>query len=167
MHHFLPMKEAANKWLNAVGKLVIDKSGLEVESNLQRYRRYKKGFLIRLESGTSKDELDFLSWLKTELGIITSLSSDTLIPGLANLVVESASEFAEHAKEFDRARWLSSEIAPIHQLMQNGVSCDMRPITSRGDIEMSRWFLEQSISITQHRYGNTNAGPKPICEGLK
>jgi RHH-type proline utilization regulon transcriptional repressor/proline dehydrogenase/delta 1-pyrroline-5-carboxylate dehydrogenase len=51
--------------------------------------------------------------------------------------------------------------------MQNGVSCDMRPITSRGDIEMSRWFLEQSISITQHRYGNTNAGPKPICEGLK
>ncbi|MEY3755898.1 MAG: hypothetical protein RL356_170, partial [Actinomycetota bacterium] len=57
--------------------------------------------------------------------------------------------------------------APIHQLMQNGVSCDMRPITSRGDIEMSRWFLEQSISITQHRYGNTNAGPKPICEGLK
>ena len=166
MHHFLPMKEAANKWLNTVGKLAIDKSGLEVESNLQRYRNYKKGFLIRLESGTSKDELDFLSWLKTELGIITSLSSDTLIPGLANLVVESASEFAEHAKEFDRARWLSFEIAPIHQLMQNGVSCDMRPITSRGDIEMSRWFLEQSISITQHRYGNTNAGPKPICEGL-
>jgi len=166
MKHFLPMKEAANKWLNAVGKLALDKSGLEVEKNYQRYRQHHRGFLIRIESGTSKDELDFLSWIKNDLGIITRLSSDTLIPRLPNLVVESAAEFTEHAKEFDRARWLSSEIAPIYQLMENGVSCDMRPITSRGDIEMSRWFLEQSVSITQHRYGNTNAGPKPICIGL-
>jgi len=166
MKHFLPMKEAANKWLNSVGKLALDKSGLEVEKNYQRYRQHHRGFLIRIESGTSKDELDFLSWLKNDLGIITRLSSDTLIPRLPNLIVESAAEFAEHAKEFDRARWLSSEVAPIHQLMANGVSCDMRPITSRGDIEMSRWFLEQSVSITQHRYGNTNAGPKPVCKGL-
>ena len=166
MKHFLPMKEAANKWLNSVGKLALDKSGLEVEKNYQRYRSYKNGFLIRIESGTSKDELDFLSWLKNDLGVITRLSSDTLIPRLANLVVETAAEFAEHAKEFDRARWLSSEIAPINALMENGISCDMRPITSRGDVEMSRWFLEQSVSITHHRYGNTNAGPKPLCIGL-
>ena len=166
MKHFLPMKEAANKWLNSVGKLALDKSGLEVEKNYQRYRSYKNGFLIRIESGTSKDELDFLSWLKNDLGVITRLSSDTLIPQLANLVVETAAEFAEHAKEFDRARWLSSEIAPINALMENGISCDMRPITSRGDVEMSRWFLEQSVSITHHRYGNTNAGPKPLCIGL-
>ena len=166
MKHFLPMKEAANKWLNSVGKLALDKSGLEVEKNYQRYRSYKNGFLIRIESGTSKDELDFLSWLKNDLGVITRLSSDTLIPRLANLVVETAAEFAEHAKEFDRARWLSSEIAPINALMENGISCDMRPITSRGDVEMSRWFLEQSVSITHHRYGNTNAGPKPVCKGL-
>ena len=166
MKHCLPMKEAANKWLNAVGKLALDKSGLEVEKNYQRYRQHHRGFLIRIESGTSKDELDFLSWLKNDLGIITRLSSDTLIPRLPNLVVETAEEFAEHAKEFDRARWLSSEIAPIYQLMENGVSCDMRPITSRGDVEMSRWFLEQSVSITHHRYGNTNAGPKPSCIGL-
>ena len=166
MKHFLPMKEAANKWLNSVGKLALDKSGLEVEKNYQRYRSYKNGFLIRIESGTSKDELDFLSWLKNDLGVITRLSSDTLIPRLANLVVETVAEFAEHAKEFDRARWLSSEIAPINALMENGISCDMRPITSRGDVEMSRWFLEQSVSITHHRYGNTNAGPKPVCKGL-
>jgi RHH-type proline utilization regulon transcriptional repressor/proline dehydrogenase/delta 1-pyrroline-5-carboxylate dehydrogenase len=166
MKHFLPMKEAANKWLSSVGRLAIDKSGLDVEKNFQRYRSYKNGFLIRIESGTSKDELDFLSWLKNDLGVVTRLSSDTLIPRLPNLVVETAAEFAEHAREFDRARWLSSEIAPINALMENGISCDMRPITSRGDVEMSRWFLEQSVSITHHRYGNTNAGPKPLCKGL-
>ena len=166
MKHFLPMKEAANKWLKSTGELAIDHSGLSVEQNIQKYRRFKKGFLVRIESGTSKDELDFLNWLKMDLGVITRLSSDSLIPGLANLVVESADEFANHAKEFDRVRWLSAEVPPVHQLVMNGVSCDRRPVTSRGDIELSRWFLEQSVSITQHRYGNTNAGPKPACRGL-
>ena len=166
MKHFLPMKEAANKWLKSTGEMAIDHSGLSVEQNIQRYRRFKKGFLVRIESGTSKDELDFLNWLKVDLGVITRLSSDSLIPGLANLVVESADEFAHHAKEFDRVRWLSAEVPPVNELMKNGISCDRRPITSRGDIEISRWFLEQSVSITQHRYGNTNAGPKPDCRGL-
>ena len=167
MKHFLPMKEAANKWIKLTGCLAIDRSSLEVEQNIQRYRRYKKGFLVRIESGTSKDELDFLAWIKKDLGVITRLSSDTLISGLANLVVESTEEFAAHALEFDRVRWLSAEIPPVYELMINGISCDRRPITSRGDIEISRWFLEQSVSITQHRYGNTNAGPKPNCAGLK
>jgi RHH-type proline utilization regulon transcriptional repressor/proline dehydrogenase/delta 1-pyrroline-5-carboxylate dehydrogenase len=166
MNHFLPMKEAANKWLKSTGTLAIDPSGLSVEQNIQRYRKFKKGFLVRIESGTSKDELDFLNWLKMDLGVITRLSSDSLIPGLANLVVESADEFANHAKEFDRVRWLSAEVPPVNELMINGISCDRRPVTSRGDIEISRWFLEQSVSITQHRYGNTNAGPKPACKGL-
>lgn len=166
MKHFLPMKEAASKWLKSNIALAIDRSGLEVEQNVQRYRRYKKGFLVRIESGTSKDELDFLNWIKKDLGVITSLSSDTLIPGLANLVVESTVEFAEHAMEFDRVRWLSAEVPPVSELMINGIACDRRPIATRGDVEISRWFLEQSVSITQHRYGNTNAGPKPACVGL-
>jgi len=166
MNHFLPMKEAANKWLKSTGELAIDHSGLSVEQNIQRYRKFKKGFLVRIESGTSKDELDFLNWLKVDLGVVIRLSSDSLIPGLANLVVESTDEFAIHAKEFDRVRWLSAEVPPVNQLMINGISCDRRPVTSRGDIEISRWFLEQSVSITQHRYGNTNAGPKPACKGL-
>jgi len=167
MKHFLPMKEAANKWIKSTGCLAIDRSSLQVEQNIQRYRRYKKGFLVRIESGTSKDELDFLAWIKKDLGVITRLSSESLIPGLANLVVESTEEFAQHALEFDRVRWLSAEIPPVYELMKNGISCDRRSITSRGDIEISRWFLEQSVSITQHRYGNTNAGPKPECGGLK
>ena len=167
MKHFLPMKEAANKWLKLIGSQPIDRSGLAVEQNIQRYQMYGKGFLVRIESGTSEDELDFLSWLKKDLGVITRLSSDTLISGLPNLVVESAEEFTEHATEFDRVRWLSAEVPPVFELMQNGISCDRRPVTSRGDIEISRWFLEQSVSITQHRYGNTNAGPKPKCIGLK
>jgi RHH-type proline utilization regulon transcriptional repressor/proline dehydrogenase/delta 1-pyrroline-5-carboxylate dehydrogenase len=166
LQHFLPMKEQANRWLKNIGTLAIDRSGLHVEENMQRYRHYKKGFLVRIDSGTTKDELDFLSWLKNDLNVKLRLSAETLIPRLNNLVVESWEEFVEHASEFDRVRWLSAELAPTNALIESGIGCDRRAITQRGDIEISRWFLEQSVSITKHRYGNTNAGPKPACTGL-
>ena len=166
LQHFLPMKEQANKWFKSVGGVAIDRSGLHVEQNLQRFRHYANGVLVRIDSGTTKDELDFLGWIKKDLGVELRLSSESLIPGLSNLVVERWEEFVQHATEFDRVRWLSAELAPTNALMQVGIGCDRRPITQRGDIELSRWFLEQSVSITQHRYGNTNAGPKPKCSGL-
>jgi RHH-type proline utilization regulon transcriptional repressor/proline dehydrogenase/delta 1-pyrroline-5-carboxylate dehydrogenase len=166
LQHFLPMKEQANRWLKNIGTVAVDRSGLHVEENLQRYRHYKKGFLVRIDSGTTKDELDFLSWLKNDLNVKLRLSAETLIPRLNNLVVESWEEFVEHASEFDRVRWLSAELAPTNALIESGIGCDRRAITQRGDIEISRWFLEQSVSITKHRYGNTNAGPKPACTGL-
>ena len=83
------MKEQANRWFKATGAIAIDRSGLAVESNLQRYRQYKKGFLVRIDSGTTKDELDFLHWIKKDLGVKLRLSAESLIPGLNNLVVES------------------------------------------------------------------------------
>ena len=122
--------------------------------------------MVRIDSGTTKDELDFLHWIKKDLGVNLRLSAETLIPGLSNLVVEKWEEFVHHATEFDRVRWLSAELAPTNALMEVGIGCDRRSISQRGDIELTRWFLEQSVSITQHRYGNTNAGPKPKCAGL-
>lgn len=166
LQHFLPMKEQAVRWFKNTGSKAIDRSGLLVEQNSQRYRHYQKGILVRIDSGTTKDELDFLHWIKKELGVCLRLSAETLIPGLSNLVVEKWEEFVHHATEFDRVRWLSAEIAPTNALMEVGIGCDRRSITQRGDIELTRWFLEQSVSITQHRYGNTNAGPKPRCTGL-
>jgi RHH-type proline utilization regulon transcriptional repressor/proline dehydrogenase/delta 1-pyrroline-5-carboxylate dehydrogenase len=50
--------------------------------------------------------------------------------------------------------------------LEHGVSVDRRALVQRGDVEMARWLLEQSVSITHHRYGNVNAGPKPNCDGL-
>ena len=166
LQHFLPMKEQAVRWFKNIGSKAIDRSGLLVEQNLQRYRHYQKGILVRIDSGTTKDELDFLHWIKKDLGVSLRLSAETLIPGLSNLVVEKWEEFVHHATEFDRVRWLSAELAPTNALIEVGIGCDRRSITQRGDIELTRWFLEQSVSITQHRYGNTNAGPKPKCAGL-
>jgi len=45
-------------------------------------------------------------------------------------------------------RWLSNEVAPSVELLQHGISVDRRVLVQRGDIEMARWILEQSVSIT-------------------
>jgi RHH-type proline utilization regulon transcriptional repressor/proline dehydrogenase/delta 1-pyrroline-5-carboxylate dehydrogenase len=63
-------------------------------------------------------------------------------------------------------RWLADETPPTVALLEHGVSVDPRDLAQRGDIEMPRWLLEQSVSVTPHRYGNVNAGPKPNCPGL-
>jgi RHH-type transcriptional regulator, proline utilization regulon repressor / proline dehydrogenase / delta 1-pyrroline-5-carboxylate dehydrogenase len=81
-------------------------------------------------------------------------------------LIESPSELAARADVFDRVRWLSKEAPTTVALLQRGISVDARPLAQRGDVEMARWLLEQSVSITHHRYGNVNAGPKPTCEGL-
>ena len=166
LQHFLPMKEQAVRWWKQIGSQSIDRAGLKTESNLQRYRSYENGILVRIDSGTSKDEIAFLEWIKKELPVKLVYSSPDLINGLTNVIVESVDDFIERAVEFNRVRWLSIEAAPIFQLLKRGISCDPRAIAQRGDIELSRWFLEQSVSITQHRYGNTNAGPKPRAIGL-
>jgi hypothetical protein len=46
------------------------------------------------------------------------------------------------------------------------VSLDPRELAQAGDVELSRWLQEQSVAITNHRYGNVHAGPKPACRGL-
>jgi hypothetical protein len=34
-------------------------------------------------------------------------------------------------------------------------------MTQVGGVELTRWLKEQSISITNHRYGNVGSGPNP------
>ena len=58
-------------------------------------------------------------------------------------------------------RWLSREQVPAVELLENGISVDSRSIAARGDVEVPRWLLEQSVAITNHRYGNVGAGPRP------
>jgi RHH-type proline utilization regulon transcriptional repressor/proline dehydrogenase/delta 1-pyrroline-5-carboxylate dehydrogenase len=57
-------------------------------------------------------------------------------------------------------------MAPTLALLEHGVSVDPRALAQSGDVELPRWLLEQSVAITNHRYGNVRAGPKPESPGL-
>ena len=135
---------SSKKWWEEVGSQSIDRVGLHVERNYQRYRPYLKGIEICVDEERHEDIFDYLTWLSELVGT----------PIRWNL---TGSNFSDCAK----VRWLSHLTPPTAELLARGISIDRRPIAARGDIEAPRWLLEQSVAITNHRYGNIGAGPRP------
>jgi RHH-type proline utilization regulon transcriptional repressor/proline dehydrogenase/delta 1-pyrroline-5-carboxylate dehydrogenase len=137
-------KESSKKWWDEFGSQAIDGQKLSVERNYQRYRSYANGITVIIDSDTPSDSIDYVKWISELVGTpILWAEEDNAI------------------SECGKVRWLSSKDAPTLELLERGISLDCRPIASRGDIEAPRWVLEQSVSITNHRYGNVGAGPIP------
>ncbi|CAN2228784.1 COG4230 Delta 1-pyrroline-5-carboxylate dehydrogenase [Candidatus Nanopelagicaceae bacterium] len=140
-----------NTWWAKVGSQAIDRSGLIVEKNFQRYRRYLAPIVVVVDESTTQAEKSLIHHIAETTGAKVFFTTDL------NDVKE----------KYSRVRWLASSKPPILEEMNKGISVDHRPIAQRGDIETPRWLLEQSVAITYHRYGNPNGGPKPACSGLK
>jgi len=155
IQHLDLAKRSAAKWWHEVGKQAIDYTGLNVEKNYHRYRLPLHPIIVRFDSETARDETAFAKYIADLTGSPVEFSS-------------SKEESIEHlvARANGKVRWLSHETPPRAALLDRGVSLDARPIAQRGDIEVPRWLLEQSVCITYHRYGNVNGGPKPQCPGL-
>ena len=139
-----------DSWWATVGSKAIDRSGLLVEKNFQRYRNYLAPILVVVDESTTKNERTLIEHISRTTGAKTIFATD----------------IASVEAEFSRVRWLASSNPPIYEMLLRGISVDRRSISQRGDIEVARWLLEQSVSITYHRYGNPNGGPKPACSGL-
>lgn len=148
-------KWSVDEWWKKIGSQAIDKVGLTVERNFQRYRRPLHPIIVRIDDTTKNDESALIKYIAQVTGTEVLFSSAGY---------ESIDELIDRAEY--KVRWLSSEIPPRAALLKKGVSLDARPIAQRGDIEAARWLLEQSVAITYHRYGNINGGPKPACPGL-
>jgi RHH-type proline utilization regulon transcriptional repressor/proline dehydrogenase/delta 1-pyrroline-5-carboxylate dehydrogenase len=148
-------KWSVDEWWKKVGSQAIDKAGLTVEKNYQRYRRPLHPIIVRIDDTTKNEESALIKYIAQVTGTEVLFSSAGY---------ESIDELVERANY--KVRWLSSEVPPRAALLQKGVSLDARPVAQRGDVEAARWLLEQSVAITYHRYGNVNGGPKPACPGL-
>ena len=137
-------KDNSQKWWDEFGSQAIDAQKLSVERNYQRYRPYTNGITVFIDSDTTTDVIEYVKWISELVGTpIFWASEDKAIV------------------ECEKVRWLSINPAPALELLERGISLDRRPIAARGDIEAPRWLLEQSVSITNHRYGNVGAGPVP------
>ena len=139
-----------NTWWKKIGSQAIDRSGLIVEKNYQRYRHFVGPIVVVVDESTTQEEKSLVHHISETTGASVIFTTDL------NDVKE----------KYVRIRWLASSKPPIYEELQNGISVDCRPIAQRGDIEASRWLVEQSVAITYHRYGNPNGGPKPGCSGL-
>jgi RHH-type proline utilization regulon transcriptional repressor/proline dehydrogenase/delta 1-pyrroline-5-carboxylate dehydrogenase len=138
-------------WWAKVGSQAIDRSGLVVEKNFQRYCHYLAPIVVVVDESTTQAEKSLIHH------IVETTGAKVIFTTNLDDVTES----------YSRVRWLASSKPPIYSEMQKGISVDHRPIAQRGDIEAARWLIEQSVAITYHRYGNPNGGPKPLCEGLR
>jgi RHH-type proline utilization regulon transcriptional repressor/proline dehydrogenase/delta 1-pyrroline-5-carboxylate dehydrogenase len=139
-----------NAWWSKVGSQAIDRSGLLVEKNFQRYRHYLAPIVVVVDESTTQAEKSLIHYISEKTGAKVIFTTDI------NDVKE----------KFSRVRWLASSKPPVLEMLQKGISVDHRPVAQRGDIETPRWLIEQSVAITYHRYGNPNGGPKPSCSGL-
>jgi RHH-type proline utilization regulon transcriptional repressor/proline dehydrogenase/delta 1-pyrroline-5-carboxylate dehydrogenase len=158
--------ERARGWWQSTGSQAIDRSGLAVEKNFQRYRRHAKSIAVRVDAAFDESQRSLIDAIVHDAGLHVSYSALSPVAAAPEAEIESAASLASRADGIDRVRWLSMEAAPSVELLNHGVGVDPRALAQRGDVEMARWLLEQSVSITHHRYGNVNAGPKPRCEGL-
>ena len=143
-------KFGVDEWWSSTGSKATDHSALNVEKNFHRYRRYSKPILVYIDESTDQIELELIQH----------------IANVTKVKIELSSQYESLNGDYAKVRWLASTIPPTNQLLARGISVDHRPIAQRGDIETPRWLLEQSVSVTHHRYGNTNAGPKPRVLGL-
>jgi RHH-type proline utilization regulon transcriptional repressor/proline dehydrogenase/delta 1-pyrroline-5-carboxylate dehydrogenase len=139
-----------NTWWSKVGSQAIDRTGLVVEKNYQRYRHYLAPIVVVVDESTTQAEKSLIHYISEKTGAKVIFTTNI------NDVTE----------KYSRVRWLASSKPPVYEMLQRGISVDHRPVAQRGDIEAPRWLLEQSVAITYHRYGNPNGGPKPRCSGL-
>ena len=145
-----PAIYGVNSWWSKVGSQAIDRSGLIVEKNFQRYRHYLAPIVVVIDESTTQVEKSLIHHISETTGAKIIFTND----------------LRDVKEKFSRVRWLASSKPPVLEMLQQGISIDHRPVAQRGDIECPRWLIEQSVAITYHRYGNPNGGPKPSCSGL-
>ncbi len=156
----------ASEWWKAFGSKALDEVGLGSEQNFVRYRSSLKTIAVRIDDSFTSDHRKYLEGLVALAGLDVEFSADTLLKGVLDVTLENVDEFCDRADTFDKVRWLSAATPPSLALLERGVSVDARPLAQNGAVELPRWLHEQSVAITNHRYGNVHAGPKPLCLGL-
>ena len=153
-------------WYRSSGARAIDESGLAAERNLHRYRRATRPVVVRVDVDVDPVVVAFLWRVVETLGVTLRFSAPAPVAAVPGATVESVEELVARADTIARVRWLSAEPAPSAQLVARGVTLDRRPLAQDGAVEGPRWLLEQSVAITNHRYGTIGAGPAPRCPGL-
>lgn len=150
----------AQHWWTTVGSQCVDHSGLAVERNLHRYRPLVKGIEVRLPSDATADDLRYLATIARISGTNLTLSSSVPVATSLPCTVEDLTTFTSRVST-ERVRVLSQEPVDGAALLAKGISVDRRPLAANGAVELARWLHEQSVSITNHRYGNVGSGPHP------
>lgn len=139
-------------WLAEQLEKVTPTSDLLAELNYFRMLPHTAKVLAVIDSNTDKCEIKSLEWLANQ----PKLNIEIL-----NLSIEgfSLEQIISKPNSVGKIRWRSIQPPPELDLLHQGITVDRRPIAQEASIELPRWLREQSISVTNHRYGNIGAAP--------
>ena len=154
-----------------------DATGLNVEANILRHRRFE-GVVIRCSSGAAPHDLSRLIAAARTTGtpVHVSLAPDTGLDVAAvttaarrigahvpGVVVESVEGLLARLMGLGQVvvRVLGDSSSGVDQLRATcdelGLRCDEAPVVMSGHIELGRIMREQAVSRTLHRYGRVIA----------
>ncbi len=154
------------EWWARSGGEAVDPAGLRIERNVHRFRRPTVAPIVRVDDRWTSEDAAYLAAISSITGVaIATSAADASLADRVD-VRESVDQLVERCVEGTRVRWLSREVAPADALLARGVSVDRRALAQAGAIEGPRWLLEQSVALTNHRYGNVGVGPQPRVPGL-
>jgi RHH-type proline utilization regulon transcriptional repressor/proline dehydrogenase/delta 1-pyrroline-5-carboxylate dehydrogenase len=151
----------SHQWWNSAGNKAIDHAGLNVERNYQRHLPSRRGIVVRVDSAVSKEWIAYINWVIQESSTSVEFSSSEKVAHCPSARIETDEELIARISSKEKVRWLANATPPTLKFLEMGVSVDSRPLAQNGVVEIPRWLLEQSVSITNHRYGNVGAGPRP------
>ncbi len=150
-----------------------DATGLAVEANILRHRRYA-GVVVRCVAGTEVRDLARLLAAARTVGTPAHVS---LAPGIglgADAVTAAARRVGAHAPGvvIEDTGGLVERLPALGQVVVRvaggperidgalrsacedlGVRCDEAPVVMSGQLELGRILREQAVSRTRHRYG--------------
>lgn len=151
----------SKRWWDSIGQNAIDATGLKVERNYQRYLPSRRGIVVRIDGSEDQNWIDYITWVTEETKSKIEFSANERMPLCPSAIIETVAQLVNRISVKDKVRWLAVGTPPVLEFLAKGICVDRRPIAQRGNVEMPRWLLEQSVSITNHRYGNIGAGPRP------
>jgi hypothetical protein len=152
-------------WLD-FGARSRDAAALLVERNIVRYRPMSGVVCVRVDGSFNTLQREYLEQIASLTGVAVELSAHETITAADGVTVETIDGMLGRCSRFAKVRWLSKEVARVAELLDRGISTDPKPLAQSGAVEGPRWLREQTIAITNHRYGNVHAGPKPSVRGL-
>jgi RHH-type proline utilization regulon transcriptional repressor/proline dehydrogenase/delta 1-pyrroline-5-carboxylate dehydrogenase len=145
-HDQLPLltdiADSFNQWWKREFSQAHDPSDLQAESNVLRYRPYRRGVLVHVGPGAPVEATD--------------------VCRLASQLTGTPMELTDHGRllshDVDKLRILGDAPDQLRrEALAHGMTIDDSPLCGHGRIELLRWLREQSVSETRHRYGN----PRP------
>ncbi len=138
--------ELSELWKNT--KLLELNDNLESEFNYSTLSPYKNVLVV-----CDSDQFSFLKNFVIFINKLFDTNAD--LKSIEDLIVN------DDLNTYQKIRWLTKSYIPI-ELFELNASIDNSKITQNPEKELLSWVREQSVSITNHRYGNTGFSPVKI-----